>query len=44
MHRRTFLSRTLIAAAGAGATWFDVPSVIADTREQSLKKYGGFPM
>ena len=44
MHRRTFLSRTLIAAAGAGATWFDVPSVIADTRAQSLKKYGGFPM
>ena len=44
MHRRTFLNRTLIAAAGAGTTWFDVPSVIADTREQSLKKYGGFPM
>jgi inosose dehydratase len=44
IHRRTFLNRTLIAAAGAGATWFDIPAVLADTREESLKKYGGFPM
>ncbi len=44
MHRRFFLQKTLAAAAAAGATWFDVPRILADTREQSLKKYGGFPM
>ena len=44
MHRRTFLNRTLTAAAAAGATWFDVPSILADTREESFQKYGGFPM
>lgn len=42
--RRSFVQRTLTAAAAAGATWFDVPALLADTREQSLKKYGGFPM
>ena len=44
MHRRTFLNQTLVAAAAAGATWLDIPSILADTREESLKKYGGFPM
>ncbi len=39
--RRNFL---LASAAAAGATWFDVPRLLADTREESLKKYGGFPM
>lgn len=42
--RRSFAQRTLAAAAAAGATWFDVPRILADTRAQSLKKYGGFPM
>ncbi len=42
--RRSFVQHTLTAAAAAGATWFDVPRLFADTREQSLKKYGGFPM
>ncbi len=39
--RRQFL---LTSAAAAGATWFDVPQILADTRDESLKKYGGFPM
>ena len=39
--RRNFL---LASAAAAGATWFDVPRLFADTREESMKKYGGFPM
>jgi inosose dehydratase len=43
-NRRSFVQRTLVAAAAAGATWFDVPRLFADTRAQSLKKYGGFPM
>ncbi len=41
MSRRQAL---LSAAAAAGATWFDVPRLFADTREQSRKKYGGFDM
>lgn len=39
--RRQFL---LASAAAAGATWFDVPRLLADTRDESMKKYGGFPM
>lgn len=44
IHRRSFIQQSLVAAAAAGATWFDVPRILADTRQQSLKKYGGFPM
>jgi len=49
MNRRTFLQRTLAAAAAAGATWFDLPHVLAKpgfspALQASLKKYGGFPM
>ncbi len=39
--RRRFV---VAAAAAAGATWFDVPRILADTRAESTKKYGGFPM
>ncbi len=39
--RRGFM---LTAAAAAGATWFDVPRILADTVAESTKKYGGFPM
>jgi len=41
----TYLSRRnmiLATAAAAGATWFDVPRLLADTRDESRKKYGGF--
>ncbi|MBI1374642.1 MAG: TIM barrel protein [Phycisphaera sp.] len=41
LNRRNFL---LATAAAAGATWFDVPRILADTREASAKKYGGFVM
>lgn len=41
LNRRRFI---LASAAAAGATWFDVPRLLADTREQSMEKYGGFPM
>lgn len=41
LQRRQFL---LATAAAAGATWFDVPEILADTKKASLKKYGGFPM
>lgn len=41
LSRRNFL---LASAAAAGATWFDVPQILADTRDESYKKYGGFPM
>jgi inosose dehydratase len=34
----------LSAAAAAGATWFDVPRILADTVAESQRKYGGFPM
>lgn len=45
LSRRQFGRRTfLTAAAAAGATWFDVPSLLASTRGEALKKYGGFPM
>jgi sugar phosphate isomerase/epimerase len=47
LDRRSFLQRTLAAAAAAGATWFDVPAILAaasPARAASLKKYGGFPM
>jgi len=39
LSRRNML---LATAAAAGATWFDVPKLLADTREESRKKYGGF--
>ena len=45
--RRSFLQSTLVTAAAAGATWFDVPQIFAKEsagRADSLKKYGGFPM
>ena len=45
--RRSFLQSTLVTAAAAGATWFDVPQIFAkesEGRADSLKKYGGFPM
>ena len=41
LSRRNFL---LASAAAAGATWFDVPQILADTRDESHRKYGGFPM
>lgn len=41
MKRRQFL---LTAAAAAGATWFDVPQILADHHKHDNKKYGGFPM
>ena len=50
MNRRSFLQTTLTTAAAAGATWFDVPQILAKSvklskaRAASLKKYGGFPM
>ena len=50
MNRRSFLQTTLTTAAAAGATWFDVPQILAKSvklskaRQASLKKYGGFPM
>jgi inosose dehydratase len=39
--RRNFM---IASAAAAGATWFDLPKLFADTRDASFKKYGGFPM
>lgn len=41
--RRRFL---LATAAAAGATWFDVPRILAASgaRSAALKMYGGFPM
>lgn len=39
LSRRRFV---LTAAAAAGATWFDVPRLLADTRKQSLDRFGGF--
>ncbi|MGB0583074.1 MAG: sugar phosphate isomerase/epimerase family protein [Limisphaerales bacterium] len=47
LSRRTFISRTLTAAAAAGATWFDVPNILAavsPARKKSIKKFGGFQM
>ena len=50
LNRRSFLQTTLTTAAAAGATWFDVPQILAKeaklsaARKASLKKYGGFPM
>jgi inosose dehydratase len=43
LNRRAFVTRTLAAAAAAGATWFDAPRLLA-ARADALKKYGGFPM
>jgi sugar phosphate isomerase/epimerase len=45
--RRSFINRTLTAAAAAGATWFDVPDILAKnatTRAQSIERFGGFHM
>ncbi len=50
IHRRSFLQSTLTAAAAMGATWFEVPRLMAEVgglskaAQASLKKYGGFPM
>ena len=44
LSRRSFFHQTLLGAAATGATWFDVPQLMADTRDASLLKYGGFPM
>ena len=50
MNRRTFLQSTLTTAAAAGATWLDIPQVLAakpgysPAVRASFKKYGGFPM
>lgn len=41
MKRRQFL---LTAAAAAGATWFDIPQILANEPGHDNKKYGGFPM
>ena len=37
--RRNFILRS---AALAGATWFDIPAVLADTIEESRRRFGGF--
>ena len=43
--RRQFINTTLTTAAAAGATWFDVPQILAAKgKKAALKKYGGFPM
>ena len=43
--RRSFLRQsTLVAAAAAGASWFDIPGLFAGTRDEAFKRYGGFPM
>ncbi|MDP6253010.1 MAG: hypothetical protein QGI20_13820, partial [Verrucomicrobiota bacterium] len=43
--RRQFINTTLATAAAAGATWFDVPKILAaEGKKAALKKYGGFPM
>ncbi len=45
INRRQFGQRGLLAAAAAaGATWFDIPRIFADSRADAFKKYGGFPM
>lgn len=50
MNRRSFVQGSLTVAAAAGATWFDVPNILAAKAKPSkavaasLKKYGGFPM
>ncbi len=45
LSRRQFGQKSLLAAAAAaGATWFDVPKLLAGDRAAALKKYGGFPM
>ena len=40
LSRRRFV---LTAAAAAGATWFDVPRILADSPKKSLERFGGFP-
>jgi len=43
--RRRFINTTLTTAAAAGATWFDVPQILAAKgKKAAMKKYGGFPM
>lgn len=45
IHRRQFVQRAFLAtAAAAGASWFEIPRLLGDTRADALKKYGGFPM
>jgi inosose dehydratase len=42
--RMTRRQSLIAAAAAAGAAWFDVPRLLADSRAQSHRTYGGFPM
>ena len=43
--RRQFINNTLVTAAAAGATWFDIPEILAASgKKAALNKYGGFPM
>ena len=43
--RRQFINTTLTTAAVAGATWFDIPKILAASgKKAALNKYGGFPM
>lgn len=44
LNRRRFLNQTLQGAAAAGLAWMEVPRLLADSREASAMKYGGFPM
>lgn len=43
-NRRQFVRHSLLVAAAAGASWFDVPRLFGGNRAEALKKYGGFPM
>ena len=43
--RRQFINTTIVTAAAAGATWFDIPEILAASgKKAALNKYGGFPM
>ena len=43
--RRQFINTPLTTAAVAGATWFDIPEILAASgKKAALNKYGGFPM
>ena len=35
LSRRSFFHKTLLGAAATGDTWFDVPQLMADTRDAS---------
>ena len=43
--RRQFINTTIVTAAASGATWFDIPEILAASgKKAALDKYGGFPM